>query len=149
MLSAGIGAQRWAIPYGTTWCGPGNISRASNVAEGYFKKIDRCCMIHDHCNDTIASLSMKYSYFNFRPWTISDCECDEEFRLCLQNSYTPEQKISKMMATRIGELFFNNLNNVCFRPQYNKVCASWNDAHDCTSYKMKTYIKIYDLALYE
>ena len=61
---------------GTKWCGNGHI--AENYDDlGEHKGTDRCCRTHDHCKVIIPGLTSKYNYFNFRPYTIVSCSCDD------------------------------------------------------------------------
>lgn len=48
-------------------------------------EIDRCCRSHDHCNLSVESGETKYGYNNTGLYTVSDCQCDTNLRLCLEN----------------------------------------------------------------
>lgn len=61
---------------GTLWCGDG--SRASQISQlGAQSPVDRCCRQHDHCPYTISSQCTEFDLTNYRPVTISHCDCDE------------------------------------------------------------------------
>jgi len=61
---------------GTQWCGTGNVSTA-NQSYGNVVATDRCCQAHDSCAFAIGAFSRAYGLFNYRPYTISHCECDD------------------------------------------------------------------------
>ncbi len=63
---------------GTLWCGVGNVADGDYENLGDNPTVDRCCRTHDHCPDYIESFETKYDIFNYRMYTISDCQCDNE-----------------------------------------------------------------------
>lgn len=70
------GIRDMVIAPGTKWCGP------HRVAYGYkdlgpLDGLDRCCRRHDHCPKAIAPFSRRYGMFNYMPFTLSHCTCDE------------------------------------------------------------------------
>nr|XP_022916543.1 phospholipase A2 imperatoxin-1-like [Onthophagus taurus] len=64
---------------GSNWCGDRN--RAESYTDlNLFWKTDKCCRTHDFCKKDIPGFSFRYSYYNFRPFTISHCKCDDRTR---------------------------------------------------------------------
>ncbi|XP_038054639.1 acidic phospholipase A2 PA4-like, partial [Patiria miniata] len=91
---------------GTVWCGVGDT--ADNYTDlGVHRETDICCRDHDHCPEKIAGLSWGYGLFNFVPYTVNLCSCDESFRLCLRAADTT-------VATEVGQFFFDTLRPSCF-----------------------------------
>ncbi|XP_076107429.1 uncharacterized protein LOC143075750 [Mytilus galloprovincialis] len=104
---------------GTKWCGRGQTALHYDDI-GDDRDADVCCRDHDCCPDLIPSFSTKYNYFNYRFHAILQCECDDKFRSCLKQSYSP-------MASFIGRIYFNIMGSKCFTLKKDVVCAerSW------------------------
>ncbi|XP_024944160.1 uncharacterized protein LOC107271128 isoform X3 [Cephus cinctus] len=70
------GLQEMMIAPGTKWCGPHQL--ASNYKElGALDSLDRCCRRHDHCHRAIPPFSSRFNLFNYMPFTLSHCGCDQ------------------------------------------------------------------------
>merc|ERR1712050_298735 len=94
---------------GTKWCGPGNnAANFDDLADGAGRPADLCCREHDHCPDNIGAFQSKYGIWNWRPYTLSPCDCDNKFLTCMTNN-------KDLISTNIAELFFNTLKVPCFR----------------------------------
>ncbi|EDO41374.1 predicted protein, partial [Nematostella vectensis] len=93
---------------GTKWCGAGNIAD-SHSDLGHHRMTDACCRTHDRCPHSIPPLqvSKTYNYFNFRPYSISHCKCDQAFYACLAS-------VGSNAAKDVGKVFFNILKVPCF-----------------------------------
>ena len=94
---------------GTLWCGMGNQAASENDL-GRLADVDSCCRDHDHCDRKVDGFSKEYGYRNWRPFTVSDCDCDKKFYKCLKNA-----KENPTEATIVGKLFFNILSMPCLR----------------------------------
>lgn len=106
--------RAWMIP-GTVWCGSGN--KASNFSDlGVFEETDKCCREHDHCKDTIASLSFDHGVFNTNIFTLSHCDCDNRFRHCLLG-------VNNTVSNIVGYGYFNLLKMRCFEFSHRMKCA--------------------------
>ena len=66
------------------------------------KKVDACCKVHDHCEHYIPRWKTKYHLVNWRPFTISSCECDHKFLKCLQQD-------DSLSAKDIKRIYFDIL----------------------------------------
>ncbi|CRL07447.1 CLUMA_CG020416, isoform A, partial [Clunio marinus] len=93
---------------GTKWCGPGN------TADGYDdlgkdKEVDACCRQHDHC-DNIASGEEKHGLKNDDYFTRLHCQCDKEFKQCLQSA-------NSKRGNYIGNFYFN-VRDRCYKEQH-------------------------------
>lgn len=62
----------------TRWCGKGSDA-ATYSHLGGASRADKCCRKHDHCKMNIHALSAKFRLFNYRPYTISHCNCDRRY----------------------------------------------------------------------
>ncbi|CAG5087322.1 Similar to Pla2g3: Group 3 secretory phospholipase A2 (Mus musculus) [Cotesia congregata] len=68
--------QQMVIAPGTKWCGPHRT--ASSYKElGGLNSVDRCCRRHDHCYRAIPPFSERYNFWNYMPFTLSHCGCDQ------------------------------------------------------------------------
>ena len=94
---------------GTLWCGNGNKAE-SDEALGSYADVDSCCRDHDKCDRNVGAFGKKFGYRNWRPYTVSDCECDHKFYNCLKAAN--EHKIA---AKIVGKLFFNILRMPCLK----------------------------------
>ena len=94
------------VPYnifpGTKWCGNGNIAKHENDF-GTQREPDKCCRTHDRCPNNIVGYATKYNYKNPSAYTISHCDCDEDFRICLRNA-------NSQTANDVASFFFAALN---------------------------------------
>eukprot|EP00795_Rhopilema_esculentum_P003167 gene3167-1472_t len=68
-------AQTYAGLAGTLWCGMGKNPDNDNEL-GEYADVDSCCRDHDKCDRSVEAFAKKYEYRNWRPYTLSDCECD-------------------------------------------------------------------------
>ncbi|KAF5286930.1 hypothetical protein FQR65_LT12389 [Abscondita terminalis] len=92
---------------GTKWCGPGAV--ADNYTDlGTHRQEDICCREHDHCPQYIERGECKQGICNKSSYTRSHCDCDAQFRRCLQN-------VNSETANTIGAIFFNVVQVICFR----------------------------------
>lgn len=106
---------------GTKWCGPGDDSEDYEDL-GPLENTDKCCRAHDNCPVHILPFTTQYHYFNYRPWTITHCTCDEHLFDCLKDvgrEVPAETKDSNI----VGDAFFREVNPPCFRLEHNKYCA--------------------------
>jgi len=106
---------------GTKWCGPGDDAE-DYTDLGSLINTDKCCRAHDNCPEDILPFQTKYHYFNYRPWTVTHCTCDENLFNCLKDVgfEIPEEATD---SNRIGDVFFREVNPPCFRLQHNKYCV--------------------------
>jgi len=112
---------------GTKWCGPGNISEHENDL-GEFSVEDSCCRTHDRCTTYIASGQKKtlyntqknvaYNFTNEKYYTISHCDCDDEFHKCLEDAYSEK-------GDEIGYWYFQFLDPACLTYDYPLKCTEW------------------------
>ena len=94
---------------GTLWCGMGN--KAENDDQlGTYRDLDSCCRTHDKCDRKVNAFAKEYGYRNWRPFTVSDCECDSKFYNCLKAADEHPKA-----AYIVGKLFFNILRMPCLR----------------------------------
>lgn len=64
------------IAPGTKWCGP-HRTAGSYKELGGLENVDRCCRRHDHCCRSIPPFSERYNFWNYMPFTLSHCGCDQ------------------------------------------------------------------------
>ena len=76
--------------------------------------IDLCCKEHDHCPLFIPRWVSKYNLLNWRPFTISSCDCDRKFKACLKNDVT-------VAASDIDRIYFDILEVPCFKIEFKAV----------------------------
>ena len=70
---SGVNSNEVSFP-GTKWCGL--VRAPSNFDDlGQERATDMCCRTLVKCDRAIPPFTRKYYYFNFRPCTISDCQC--------------------------------------------------------------------------
>ncbi|XP_052850098.1 acidic phospholipase A2 PA4 [Drosophila gunungcola] len=105
----------WLIAPNTRWCGRGNLANGTYNDLGGASKADKCCRKHDHCKMWIDGMSNRYDLFNYRPYTLSHCNCDLRFRTCLKMAGDED-------ANAIGKLFFNVVQTQCFGLKSETVC---------------------------
>ncbi|XP_063000370.1 phospholipase A2 isozymes PA3A/PA3B/PA5-like [Elgaria multicarinata webbii] len=126
---------------GTVWCGAGSI--ASNYSHlGTFQGPDICCRDHDHCDIQISGLKYDYGVFNFRPHTVSHCDCDTRFRNCLMS-------LNDSIADFIGKTYFNAMSVPCFELKEGEACVEWNWMYMCTNYSQMPVAHLVDPSPYE
>ena len=81
------------------------VSKASK-GQGWFARLNRCCIDHENCDKFIPAKSEKFGFNNEKEYTIYDCKCDDSFGECLRyaDSHT---------ADAVGDLYFNVLKMPC------------------------------------
>ncbi|CAH1185352.1 unnamed protein product [Phyllotreta striolata] len=104
---------------GTKWCGPGNKAR-DNSDLGWHWKEDMCCREHDMCPKFLAKGQCMQGICNHSHFTRSHCDCDANFRKCLQNANTET-------ANTIGAIFFNIIQVICFKER--TPCTQWQSSN--------------------
>lgn len=124
--SAGESLQRhkraiadWFLSPNTKWCGRGHSAERYHHLGGA-SRADMCCRQHDYCKLNIPGMATKWDLFNYRPYTISHCSCDQRFRTCLKMADSSD-------ANMVGKLFFNIVQSKCFVLKPETVCTktSW------------------------
>lgn len=110
----------------TRWCGRGNTANGTYNHLGGASTADKCCRTHDHCKLYIPAMSNRFDLFNYRPYTLSHCNCDRRFRTCLKMANDED-------ANTIGKLFFNLVQTQCFVLAKEIVCQQ--RANDGTCFK--------------
>uniref|UniRef100_A0A8C2TVC1 phospholipase A2 n=1 Tax=Coturnix japonica TaxID=93934 RepID=A0A8C2TVC1_COTJA len=117
----------WTVP-GTLWCGAGDS--AGNSSElGLFRGPDRCCREHDRCGAQIAALQFNFGIRNYRPHTVSHCDCDAAFRRCLR-------ALNDTISDLIGVTFFDLLEVPCFVLRRAEQCVRWHWWGGCERYEV-------------
>jgi len=106
---------------GTKWCGPGDDAEDYEDL-GSLIHADKCCRAHDNCPEDILPFQTKYHYFNYRPWTVTHCTCDENLFNCLK-TVTRKNPEESTDANRIGDVFFREVNPPCFRLEPGRYCV--------------------------
>uniref|UniRef100_A0ABD2WNZ2 Phospholipase A2 n=1 Tax=Trichogramma kaykai TaxID=54128 RepID=A0ABD2WNZ2_9HYME len=129
------GIRELVIAPGTKWCGPHRLAYSYKDL-GALDGLDRCCRRHDHCPRAIAPFSERYGLFNYMPFTLSHCGCDERFRTCLKMTGTSS-------ANLIGKIFFNMVQTKCFVLKPSKTCIkrSWWGKCEKHEYKKQGYLR--------
>uniref|UniRef100_A0A1Q3FYC2 phospholipase A2 n=2 Tax=Culex tarsalis TaxID=7177 RepID=A0A1Q3FYC2_CULTA len=109
----------WFLSPNTKWCGRGHSAERYHHLGGA-SRADMCCRQHDYCKLNIPGMTTKWDLFNFRPYTISHCSCDQRFRTCLKMADSSD-------ANMVGKLFFNIVQSKCFVLKPETICAktSW------------------------
>jgi len=131
---------------GTRWCGYGsaptlskNFSSAlihknsTTVSPDVIKPVDECCKQHDHCPYYIERWQRKYNLLNWRPYTISSCECDHKFKKCLE-------KETSLVSNDLIKIFFDILEVPCFviKLKVEKKCIERTWFMACKKHAMRT-----------
>ena len=123
---------------GTHWCGVGKTKTKDQDVKN-ITKTDECCKKHDACPYFISRWTKKYNLFNWRLFTISSCQCDDEFRKCLQND-------NSLASKDIKRIYFDLLKVPCFQIELKeiKTCVAWHWYLKCKQYKerMSPFAKI-------
>ncbi|XP_065667179.1 acidic phospholipase A2 PA4-like [Hydra vulgaris] len=100
---------------GTRWCGYESLPTLNSTMvplnESHSSTTDLCCKNHDHCPLFIPRWKSKYNLLNWRPYTISSCDCDRKFKSCLKND-------SSVTANDIDRIYFSILEVPCFNIEY-------------------------------
>lgn len=109
----------WFLSPNTKWCGKGHSAERYHQLGGA-SRADMCCRQHDYCKLNIPGMTTKWDMFNYRPYTISHCSCDQRFRTCLKMADSSD-------ANMVGKLFFNIVQSKCFVLKPETVCTktSW------------------------
>ncbi|XP_055530894.1 uncharacterized protein LOC129721855 isoform X2 [Wyeomyia smithii] len=109
----------WFLSPNTKWCGRGHSAERYHQLGGA-SRADMCCRQHDYCKLNIPGMATKWELFNYRPYTISHCSCDQRFRTCLKMADSSD-------ANMVGKLFFNIVQSKCFVLKPEPVCTklSW------------------------
>lgn len=109
----------WFLSPNTKWCGKGHSAERYHHLGGA-SRADMCCRQHDYCKLNIPGMTTKWDLFNYRPYTISHCSCDQRFRTCLKMADSSD-------ANMVGKLFFNIVQSKCFVLKPETVCTktSW------------------------
>ncbi|KAL1243542.1 Group 3 secretory phospholipase [Trichinella spiralis] len=111
-------AKRAFVSSGTKWCGIGTTAISRNDL-GYYAGVDACCLHHDQCAFTINPQSTKYGLKNNRFYTISLCDCDDQFYECLKNE-------TDSFAWYMGKLFFSLMATPCFTLRIGEICTEYS-----------------------
>ena len=100
------------------------------------KEVDACCKVHDHCEHFIPRWKTKYNLVNWRPFTISSCECDAKFLECLQDD-------DSLSAQDIQRIYFDILGVPCFKFQLHDVrkCVKRTWFMACKKFVMKVQLR--------
>lgn len=120
----------------TRWCGRGNTANGTYNHLGGASMADKCCRTHDHCKLYIPGMSNRFDLFNYRPYTLSHCNCDRRFRTCLKMANDEDAKT-------IGKLFFNLVQTQCFVLAKEVVCQERAKDGTCLKehIKQKAYLR--------
>ncbi|XP_065365242.1 uncharacterized protein GIIIspla2 [Calliphora vicina] len=120
----------------TRWCGRGNTANGTYNHLGGASMADKCCRTHDHCKLYIPAMSNRFDLFNYRPYTLSHCNCDRRFRTCLKMASDED-------ANTIGKLFFNLVQTQCFVLTKEVVCQQRGSDGTCLKehIKQKAYLR--------
>ncbi|XP_063585571.1 phospholipase A2-like [Penaeus indicus] len=110
-------SKRMIFP-GTKWCGAGTKAGNSNDL-GRYTETDRCCRAHDNCPDSIPKRSIRHGLVNHKRYTLSHCDCDEEFLRCLKSA-------KSVSATLVGHAYFTVWNPRCFKKDFPAVCKKYS-----------------------
>ena len=100
---------------GTNFCGAGELEEKDDLLGPSYPGTDNCCRHHDSCPVKIDHFSQKFELYNYYPYTISLCQCDEAFRSCLQQD-------GSQMSAKIGQMYFNILKTPCFELKQDMIC---------------------------
>ncbi|XP_026153714.1 group 3 secretory phospholipase A2 [Mastacembelus armatus] len=133
--------KRGIIVPGTLWCGSGN--KAPSFEDlGVFTNTDSCCREHDQCKHTILSFHSGFGVFNSNIFTMSHCDCDNQFRSCLMGA-------NDSISTVVGYTFFNLLKMQCFEFAHRLQCTQRNWFGMCKETKMALYAEVHPPTLFE
>ncbi|XP_055530895.1 uncharacterized protein LOC129721855 isoform X3 [Wyeomyia smithii] len=76
----------WFLSPNTKWCGRGHSAERYHQLGGA-SRADMCCRQHDYCKLNIPGMATKWELFNYRPYTISHCSCDQRQRRDLSSMF--------------------------------------------------------------
>ncbi|XP_034942216.1 uncharacterized protein [Chelonus insularis] len=93
------GLQNMFIAPGTKWCGPHQIA-SSYKQLGALDSLDRCCRRHDHCCRSIPPFSERYNFWNYMPFTLSHCGCDQRLYENVTNTLKSKRRGRRRRRTR-------------------------------------------------
>ncbi|XP_067132483.1 phospholipase A2-like [Centruroides vittatus] len=118
---------------GTKWCGLGDIAENDDDL-GIFKGTDSCCRSHDKCEPEILAGESKYGLENDGLLTRKGCTCDEQFYSCLCKDGSPS-------SITVGEMYFDILQNKCFRCNNTNSNSEGDDPSDmqCQYYNATSF----------
>ncbi|XP_037793602.1 phospholipase A2-like [Penaeus monodon] len=92
---------------GTKWCGTGNVAEGLDDL-GTLKEVDACCRDHDLCPDDLEPGQRRHNITNESPFTMSHCDCNDNFRKCLHDVGSGE-------ANEVGSAYFSTGLFQCYR----------------------------------
>ncbi|XP_069993883.1 phospholipase A2 [Penaeus vannamei] len=92
---------------GTKWCGTGNVAEGLDDL-GTLKEVDACCRDHDLCPDDLEPGQTRHNITNESPFTMSHCDCNDNFRKCLHDVGSGE-------ANEVGSAYFSTGLFQCYR----------------------------------
>ncbi|XP_047469202.1 phospholipase A2-like [Penaeus chinensis] len=118
VLVAVEGRSKRMIFPGTKWCGAGARAESDDDL-GRSLETDRCCRAHDRCPDSIIKHSTRHGLVNRGRYTLSHCDCDEEFLKCLKNA-------KSRSAALVGYAYFTVWNPRCFKKDFPAVCKKYS-----------------------
>ncbi|XP_012255331.2 uncharacterized protein LOC105685636 isoform X2 [Athalia rosae] len=128
------GIQDLLFAPGTKWCGPTQLASSYNEL-GAFDQLDRCCRRHDYCRRSIPPMTQRYAFYNYMPFTLSHCECDQSFRTCLKMAGTSS-------ANFVGKLFFNVVQTKCFVLKPQKACLRRSRWGNCEQHEYRKQARL-------
>ncbi|XP_044017794.1 uncharacterized protein LOC122858750 [Aphidius gifuensis] len=91
--------QQMVIAPGTKWCGPHRTASSYKDLGGLYN-VDRCCRRHDHCCRSIPPFSQRYNFWNYMPFTLSHCGCDQRNDKNMDNNNIVNKKKIKVHKIR-------------------------------------------------
>ncbi|CAG0924872.1 unnamed protein product [Notodromas monacha] len=105
----------------TKWCGEGTIAANYNDL-GKEQFADMCCRAHDHCPQSLDSFAYNSAYDLKNPigYTLSSCDCDTEFRRCLD---TNANSGLDWVSGLIKDIFENVLRTPCMKYMHPLKCV--------------------------
>ena len=109
LLLATVTLSESALVPGMKYCGDGE-RQGMDIADSKYPVTDNCCRIHDYCPHRIFSKTTEFGLSNPYAYTMSLCECDEQFRTCLLDDTSASSEISYS----IGAWYFHVFGAPCF-----------------------------------
>lgn len=92
---------------GTKWCGTGNVADGLDDL-GPLRDVDICCRDHDLCPDDLEPGQTRHNISNDSSFTMTHCDCNENFRKCLQ-------RVGSAEAKEVGSAYFSTGLFQCYR----------------------------------
>ena len=89
---------------GTKYCGIGEDEDMTEF--GRYEHTDYCCKQHDLCPLSIKKFGWRFGIMNWRPYTLSSCDCNQRFLRCLQDVDSP-------VSSFVERIFFKVLKVPC------------------------------------